>query len=349
MTQVMNLEIVQTIARELSNFRHVIITTHVNPDADAIGSALGMSHLLDMITKGNTQSTIVLPTQCPTNLLWLPGADKMRVWDESGTLPNGCNQLPNADCVIVLDLNTISRLQSLGEALIASGLPIINIDHHTFPENFAHIQWIDTESASTAQMVAVLLNRYVQIDAGLETNPLMASIAMCLYTGIMSDTGSFRFPRTTPFVFEVAGRLVKYGADPVAAYEQTFNTNSFKRMQLLGSALAGMRLHHNGKLCTMVVTQKEMQEFECSVEDTEGLVHHTLSITGVVVGILFIELPDTVKCSFRSKGNVHIRSLAAQYGGGGHVHAAGARVNDRTLTDVYDEMTTRVKDVLSEP
>lgn len=348
MTQGMNLEIVQTIAKEISKYRHVIITTHVNPDADAIGSALGMSHLLDMITEGKTQSTIVLPTQCPTNLRWLPGADQMLVWDEKGEHPNGCNQLPNADCVIVLDLNTISRLQSLGQAILGSGLPIINIDHHTYPEAFAYVQWIDTDSASTAQMVAVLLKQFVQTDASLETHPLMASIAMCLYTGIMSDTGSFRFPRTTPFVFEITGYLVRQGADPVAAYEQTFNTNSFKRMQLLGSALAGMKLHHNGKLCTMVVTQKEMQLYECSVEDTEGLVHHTLSISGVLVGILFIELPGTIKCSFRSKGDVHIRNLAAQYGGGGHVYAAGARVNDRTLKDVYEEITARVKDVLLE-
>jgi phosphoesterase RecJ-like protein len=164
--------------------------------------------------------------------------------------------------------------------------------------------------------------------------------AQCLYVGLMTDSGGFRFPRTTPEVFRLAAQLVESGADPVIAYEKVFNTNSVHRTRLLGHALAGMILH-DGKLCTMTVTQADLAMYGCTIEDTEGFVHHTLSLEGVQMGVLFVELPGQIKCSFRSKGNVYVHALAASYNGGGHVHAAGARVPGRPLSEVMTEVVAR--------
>lgn len=334
-------EITSQVLSELNKHRRFIITTHVNPDADAIGSALGMKFMLELICGHGTEVTIVLPSPCPSNLQWMPGSETMLVWSNDQTHSNACATLPSADCIIVLDLNTLSRLHTLGEAIAGHNVPIINIDHHTYPENFSDIQWIDTTAASTTQLVATLLLDYLSRNPTQIHEPPVHSASACLYAGVMSDTGSFRFPRTTPFVFELAAWLVAHGADPVAAYENTYNTNSFKRTQLLGKALSGIQLHHDGKVCTLTVSQHDLDEYGCTVEDTEGLVHHTLTIEKVVMGILFIELPGLIKCSFRSKGTVYIRDLAAEYGGGGHVYASGAKIPNRSLQEVTAEVIAK--------
>ncbi len=311
----------EDVLQELGKHSSFLITTHVNPDGDAIGSALGLMHVLEEIGGSGTVVNVVLPSPCPLNLRWLPGAE--RIVEYAG------NPI-TAECVVVLDLNAISRMGALGSAIATSPARIVNVDHHTFPEDFAHVQWIDVEASSTCQLIAMV------------SEPLFAATSMsraaaqCLYVGLMTDSGSFRFPRTTPDVFRVAARLVEAGADPVEAYERVYNQNSLKRTQLLGHALSNLAVHHDGRVCTMMVTQQDLEYYGCSLEDTEGLVHYTLSIEGVMLGILFIELTGEVKCSFRSKGTTFVRDLAALYGGGGHLHAAGARIPGTMIQVVTD-------------
>lgn len=340
-------EIRNSLVAEFTSGKRFIVTTHINPDADAIGSACACKQILELY---GAQVTIVLPSECAPNLLWIPGAINMVVWKGAAGLLKGVDELPECDTIIVLDLSAVSRLQSLGECITASPARIINIDHHTYPEQFAHIQWVDTSASSTCQMLSELFAACIQQnDARLaDTSKAsytadVASIATCLYTGIMSDSGSFRFPRTTPQLFRTAADLVEMGADPVAAYENTFNVDSFERSRLLGNALATMQLHHDGRLCTLAVSMADIERYGCTASDTEGFVHHTLSISGVLMGILFVELADQVKCSFRSKGDVYVRDLAAQYGGGGHVYAAGARIKGMPLSDVVTTIVERAK------
>ena len=303
--------------RALDRASAVLITTHVNPDGDAMGSLLGLASILRSQGK---HVTTVLPTKAPSNLTWMPGADTTMVW-------NGHQEqrqlLNHADTIVVLDLNDLGRLGDLGSAISEATSVKINIDHHTHPEDFASLQWIDTDAPAVCAMLADL---YADVD-------IPADGAMCLYAGLMTDTGSFRFPRTTEHTFQQAARLVGQGADPVAAYERIMNTNSFNREVLLGASLRGMQLHHDGRLCVMTVSQADFAATGTRVDDTDGFVHHTLSIHGVQMGILFIELEDQVKCSFRSKGNVYVRDLAAAHGGGGHVYAAGARVVGKPLNE----------------
>lgn len=336
----------KTLYEQVARYSSFVITTHVNPDADAIGSALGLKYLLQLIRGNDAHITVVLPSPCPENLLWMPDAENMTVWKHDKEIENDHTILSDADCIIVLDLNTLSRLQGLGTAIGKCKADIINIDHHTYPEDFATFQWIDTEASSTAQMVGLLMHHVLNIRPTDYNQPDVRHAAMCLYTGIMSDTGSFRFPRTTSQVFTLVAWLVEAGADPVQAYENTFNKNSFDRTKLLGSALNNMQIHHNGRLCTMVVSAENLRENNCTVEDTEGLVHHTLTIAGVAMGILFVELSGVVKCSFRSKGDVYVRDLAAKYAGGGHVYAAGARINGKKLDQAVSEVVLEAHDYL---
>jgi phosphoesterase RecJ-like protein len=300
----------------------VIVTTHRNPDGDAIGSALGMWHMLRAMGKS---ATVVLPNAPPSNLIWMEGASSMRVYD-----PDLDALIDAADTVVVLDLNAVSRLEALGSAIMRrTDRTIINIDHHTKPEAFATVQWIDEEACSTASMVC---------DLAAALGVLTADMAMGLYTGIMTDTGSFRFPRTTASVHRTVATLIEAGADPVRAYDEVMNRGSVGRAQLLGLALSTMGIHAEGRLCTMVVRSADMERFGCTTEDTEGFVAQTLALQGVTMGILFVERPDEVKISFRSKGNAYVRDLAARYGGGGHVYAAGARVLGGTVDTVVPDV-----------
>ncbi|MCX6140027.1 MAG: DHH family phosphoesterase, partial [Candidatus Kapabacteria bacterium] len=192
----------QTILDFVRNTRTAVITTHMNPDGDAIGSALGLWHLLR--TLGST-ATVMLPNAAPSNLLWMEGAASMVVFDESTK-----QYLDEADTIFVLDLNAVSRLGDLGAAIVASPATVVNIDHHTHPEDFAIASWIDTDACSTAVMI---------VDIAEALNVTTPSMAMCLYTGIMTDTGSFRFPRTTSGVHRIVATLIDQGADPVRSFD----------------------------------------------------------------------------------------------------------------------------------
>ncbi len=315
----------------LNTARSVVITTHQNPDGDAMGSVLALRLILQ---QQGRRVTVVLPTPAPSNLQWMPGADQCTVWTGSET---DLQVLQAADTVVVADLNTLGRLGSLGEAIRTVHATVVNIDHHTHPENFAAVAWIETEAPAVCSMIAELY----------EDVHLSAEAAMCLYCGLMTDTGSFRFPRTTSHVFDQAARLVRQGADPVAAYERIMNTNAFARERLLGAALQSLRLEHDGRLCVMTVSLDDLARTGTIVDDTEGFVHHTLSIAGVQMGVLCVQLPDQIKCSFRSKGNVFIRNLAASYGGGGHVYAAGARIAGSDLQATVERIVADAATVLS--
>jgi len=321
----------QILTRLLSS-KSVIITTHINPDGDALGSALGLWHWL----RANAiQARVILPNAAPSNLKWLPGADTVDVWADDKLA-----YITDADTIVVLDLNAVTRLGSLGTAIVSATASIINIDHHTHPEDFASIAWIDTDACSTCYMISQL------IMSAVTAVTLPPEAAVCLYTGIMTDTGSFRYPRTTSSVFTIAAALLELGADPVASYDNVMNQGSVGRTQLLGKTLSQMSVLAGGRLCVMTVRHQDMLDYSCTVEDIEGFVQQTLTLGGVEMGVLLVELPTEIKLSFRSKGAAYVRDLAAAYGGGGHVYASGARIHGKLLEQIVDDVTLRAIEYL---
>jgi phosphoesterase RecJ-like protein len=177
---------------------------------------------------------------------------------------------------------------------------------------------------------------------------LGATVATNIYAGVMSDTGNFRFPRVTASTHRMVAELLECGADPVDIYNRMNNTWSMAKTRLLGSVLSTMELHCNGQLCTLTVPYSLVEQEHCSVDDLEGMVHYTLSVAGVRCGVLIAERGNgsDIKLSFRSKGDVVVNGVAATFGGGGHIYAAGARTSQASLLQVKDEVIARITAVL---
>lgn len=325
----------------LRGAQRAVITTHQRPDGDAIGSCMGLHHVL---CEQGTMVTTMLPDPAPSNLQWMlgSGTDSIEVWtgdDRQQQL------LAGADVIIVLDLNDLSRLgireSDLGEAIRRrqgdETCAIVNIDHHIQPEDFASIQWIDTEAPAVCAMLTDLF----------QDTSISSETAMAWYVGLMTDTGSFRFPRTTNHTFAQASWLVACGADPVLAAEHVLSGGRFERELLLGIALQSMKRYAGDALCVMVIRRHHYEDLGVSGQDTDGFVHHTLSIAGVAMGILIVEFEHVTKVSFRSKGTTYVRDLAASFGGGGHLYAAGARIADLPFDDAVNRVIQAAVEALA--
>lgn len=309
----------------LRNARHVVLTTHRNPDGDALGSVLALAHTCDVL---GIRADILLPTEAPDFLRWLPGSDSLAVYDAA----RDADLLAAVDLAVVVDLSSVQRMEPVGSALIARGMPIVCIDHHLEPESFATVLYSDVDAPSTCSMLAGVIE-------GLGVTPPPAAVATCLYTGILTDTGGFRFPRTDGAVHRMVATLIDAGADPVAIYEQLYNQSTVERQRLMGMALQTLRTEYDGRLCLMPISAERMAEHGAVPADVDGFVHHTLGIAGVRMGILVVELENEVKLSFRSKGATYVRDLAAHFGGGGHGYAAGARVHGIPFDTVVATVT----------
>lgn len=321
-------------ADALRNARRVVITTHMNPDGDAVGSACALrSYLLER----GVAARVILPTAAPQNLLWIPGAGEMEVCDPA----RHTEVIREADTLVILDVNARKRFEPVATLMLDAPGRRVCIDHHVRPEDIAHVQCTDVDAAATCAMLVDVLD-LIDSDQGSS-----AAVATALYVGIMTDTGSFRFPRTTGDLHRAIARLIDAGADPVRAYEEVYNRSSVERLNMLGEALCSMRTFHDGRFCAMVITAADMQRHRCTTDDVEGFVHHTLSIDGVSMGVMIVELEGEIKLSFRSKGSTYVRDLAASFGGGGHVYAAGARVKARSLDDVVQAVVTAAADWLA--
>jgi phosphoesterase RecJ-like protein len=274
-----------------------VVTSHARPDGDGIGSALACGEILRVMGK---EAVVVIYDGIPRIYQSLPFAD--RAIHAQAVPPN--------DAVILLECDSTRRalLEGLDQCFL------INIDHHMSGRNFGHINWIDSTVMATAELVYRL--------ARLACVPICRDIATCLYTALMTDTGSFMFEGTNEHTFTVARELVLAGADPAQCARHIYFGHSTAKMRLLGAALT--HLHREGPLAWIWVTQEQMARYGAREEDCEGLVNYALSMGDVQVAIFFRELPDRrYRISLRSKGEVNVSSVAEHFGGGGHKCASG--------------------------
>jgi phosphoesterase RecJ-like protein len=289
------------VLQEVRIRRRFVVTSHARPDGDGIGSALACGQILRMMGK---DAEVVMHDGVPRIYQNLPFADRAI---QSNTVPEN-------DAVILLECDGVRRtlLKGLEECFL------INIDHHVSGRNFGHINWIDSSVMATAELVFRL--------ARLACVPVDRDIATCLYTALMTDTGSFMFEGTNEQTFAVARELVLAGADPAQCARHIYFGHSTAKMRLLGTALSS--LHREGPLAWIWVTQEQMTRFGAREEDCEGLVNYALSIAEVQVAIFFRELPDgRYRISLRSKGEVNVSAVAEHFGGGGHKCASGCSVD----------------------
>ena len=279
-----------------------MLTSHARPDGDAIGSALACSEILRCMGK---DADVVLHDGVPRIYQPLPFADRVLQADRV----NG-----NYDAAIILECDSIQRTRLEG----LENRFLISIDHHVSGRPFAHVNWIEPNATATAELVFRLAR-----EAGVKITP---EIATCLYTALMTDTGSFMFRGTNEHTFTLARELVLAGADPAHCARNIYFAHSTAKMRLLGAALSN--LHREGPLAWIWVTREQMERSQAKEEDCEGLVNYALSIGDVEVAVFFREMADgRYRVSLRSKGGLNVASIAEGFGGGGHECASGCSMD----------------------
>jgi len=317
-------------AEILKNSKNIIITTHMNPDGDAIGSALGLYHYANEL---GCNAEVIINDEVPYNFLFLPDASKIRQYNDV----DHQKQIKAADALFVVDLNDTTRLKDMEQAILESNAKKIVIDHHIDPKDFADVYIVDTEASSAGELIYKFL---VSIDINL----LNKKASESLYTAIMTDSGNFRFPRTDSELHRIVADLIDKGADPVAIYNDVYAKVPFRKMRLLGIAYSNMNLYFNGKLLVMYLTSDNLQEADANDNDVEDFVETLLKVDGVQIGILLTEAIDksVIRISFRSKGDYSVRDIALKFGGGGHFHAAGARVYNSDIQQVQHSVLEEI-------
>ncbi len=306
--------------------KHIVITTHHKPDGDAMGSSLGLYNYL--IQKGH-QVRVITPTDYPTFLQWLPNNPEVIIYTEK---PEESQQLvATADLIFCLDFNWLSRINELGEFVRAAKAPKVMIDHHLEPEGFDDYRHWTINACATAQLVYDFI-----VNIMGECELINKDVATCLYTGIMTDSGSFRFPTTTAEVHHIVADLINLGAENSRIHQLVYDNFSESRLRFLGHCLLNkMEIFTEYNAALITVTKEELKQYQTTTGDTEGVVNYALSINGIRLAALIIERPDKVKLSLRSTGDFPANEICKKYfNGGGHRNAAGGFSEEKLETVV---------------
>lgn len=311
---------IQSLFTQLTTPKKIVVTTHPNPDADALGSSLGLMHFLEGL--GHTV-TVVTPTDYPDFLEWMPGNDTVLAYSESlhDTIQQKISQ---ADYIFCLDFSSTHRLKKLEPMILEATAEKVLIDHHLNPEEFAQYQLWSTAAAATAELIYDFI---LMMDRRSDITP---EIANCLYAGIMTDTGSFKHPSTTAKVHTIVADLIELGANINYVSREIYDTNSLSKLRFLGYALSEKLVVKNDlQVAYIVVSRDDFERFNLKSGDTEGIVNYALSIKGIVMATIIIEREEEVKLSFRSVGNYSVNTFANEYfNGGGHKNASGGSSTD---------------------
>ena len=310
-----------------------LLSTHVNPDADALGSQLAMY----LILKQNGKKVrVVNHSSTPYNLVFL---DKENVIEKYNEIVHK-DVFKESDAVILLDLNQANRIIKMeGSFREFKGVKIC-IDHHQDTENIFDYTFGGPDYSATSEIIYDFIE-----ETGIAD--LDYNIAYQLYAGIMTDTGSFRFERTSPRIHRIIADLLEKGVDPVEIYDKIYNQFEFGRVKLLGDALSSIQLDSTGKIAFMFLRKEDLLRTGTTEADIDGFVNYCLTIRNIDIGILFYELKDGIKISFRSKGSIQVNKLASQFGGGGHLNASGARLFNTTIEQVKDEVIATAQSFLN--
>ncbi len=307
------------ITSALSRANKIVVVPHKGPDGDAIGSSLGIYHFLK--DKGH-DVTVIAPNDFPQFLKWLPGSEDILIYENQR---DHCDQLINAaEIVFTLDFNMLERTGDMEGPLRESEATFIMIDHHPEPSDYADHTYSDATMSSTCQMVYKFIQKLRAV------KQITPSIATCLYTGIMTDTGSFRYRSTSAETHLVISDLIEKGADNTTIHQNVYDTFSQNRLQLLGVALQNLRVNKELRTAYITLSQEELDRYNFQKGDTEGFVNYGLALEGVIFAVIFIEhkVEGLIKMSLRSKGTFSVNKFAREhFQGGGHLNAAGGKSN----------------------
>lgn len=317
MTNIFKKELLETLEAEMNNAKLIVITSHKSPDGDSMGSSLGMFHFLKV--KGH-HAVICHPDISPSFLHWMPGSEDIKLLEREPDMVKSL--LESADLIFCLDYHHPNRTGKMEDLLVkAKGKKII-IDHHRDPDlTFADFLFSDITASSTSQLV------YDFICAQHHDHLIDEACGICLYTGIVTDTGSFRFSSTSPRTHQIAGEIMKKGIRTWEVHENLFDSNSLNKLQLVSYALLEkLVIIPEFQTAYVWLTAEEEERFNIVKGDTEGLVNQVLSIEGIQLAGFFKETDQIIKISFRSKGSIPTNLLCKQhFEGGGHLNASGGK------------------------
>ncbi|WP_114783861.1 DHH family phosphoesterase [Botryobacter ruber] len=295
--------------------KEVMITTHHKPDADALGSSLGLAGYLK---KKGHRVTVITPSDYPAFLAWMEGNDDVLVYSEKN---DALVQriIAESQVIFCLDFSTLARINEMGPYIREAKGTKVLIDHHLEPEAFADLNFSNTSAAATAELV------YDVIKAMGDGDMIDTSIGECLYAGIMTDTGSFRHPSTSKNVHLIIADLLQIGVNTSNIHRLIYDSSTELRLRFLGYALKDkLVVLHDYKTAYIAITADELKAYDSKTGDTEGLVNFALSIEGIVFAAVIIDRGQAVKISFRSVGNFSVNDFARKhFNGGGHRNAAG--------------------------
>jgi phosphoesterase RecJ-like protein len=310
--------------------KRIMLAAHVNPDGDTLGCVLALTHALRMLGKD------VMPFSAhgvPDIYDWMPGIELLQTTSDRRDF----------DLAIICDAGALNRIGSDVQLVAVSAPSMINIDHHLSDSPFGDVQIVDARAAATAELVYHLLR---SLQAACHKQLLTKDAAVCLMTGIITDTGSFRFLNVTPHTFALAAHLQRLGADPAPIAEQVFENRSYAALQLLGLAITGMKVSADGQIAWAAISYDDFQRIGAVDADTEGIVSNIRSIKGVQLGMLFREVkPGSVRVSLRSREGCDVTRIARVFGGGGHKLASGCSLNESLSEAVSTVVAEAVRQV----
>lgn len=325
---------IQAVQQLLSTPKKIAIIPHRNPDGDAMGSTLGLYHFL---LKNNHHPVVVSPNEFPDFLAWMPGSETVKVFEKD---KKNCTKiLEEADLIFTLDFNALHRVGEMENVLNKLKSPFIMIDHHQSPDDYATVTYSDVAFGSTCEM----LHNFISA-LGKKTD-IDKTIGTCIYTGILTDSGSFRFPKTTGTTHRIIADLIDLGVENSEIPTLLYDNSSYERLQLLGRALQNMKILADNKTTYTTLTQAELDNFNHVKGDTEGIVNYGLSIKGIVFTAIFIENAEEkiIKISFRSQGDFDVNLFARDYfNGGGHKNAAGGK-SELSMEDTINKFEDLVR------
>ena len=317
-----------------------LIFSHQGPDGDSVGSSVALSIYLSKI---GVENKIIFPDPYPHFFSWITGINNSIVASEN---LEKVEQLYDAsDLIFCLDFNHRSRVGKALQELISrtNNKYIFVIDHHTHPENFGNYEIIDENASSTAELI------YKFIDSNNDLSLVDIPISEAIYTGIITDTGSFKYSSVTSTTHQIAAFLKDKGLNQVVIHDKIFNQNSVSKINLLGYALQKIKIEESVSLALLFLTEKELNMFNYQKGDSEGFVNYCLSIKGIENAVFLREDKDIIKISLRSKGKVKVNEFSSKfYEGGGHQNAAGAAVKNQDMNTVVKELIQNFKVFCSE-
>ena len=333
----MNDNILNRVTKLFSEKRNIILIPHSSPDADALGSCLALYHFFNQENEVN----IISPNEYTEILNFLPGSENILNYERD---KEKCENIFNkGDVIFTLDFNSLGRARNLSSLISKSSATTIMIDHHENPDNYADITISNSKMSSTCEMVYDFI-------CSIDKSKIDNKIATCIYTGIVADTGSFRFPSTTSKTLKVGSELINHGVNVTEIFEKLHNNFQFKRLKLLGSAINNFKKIEGLPVVYTSITDNDQKINDFKKGDSEGFVNFGLSVADILCSVLFIEKKDEglIKISFRSKGDFKVNIFASKYfNGGGHEHASGG-ISKLSLQETEKKFISDIKKYIKE-